>query len=307
MKSPSRATELPVDELRAAIRSVAGVVERRVEETKSLTEREVLAACEVLGQVLAENKDQLADSAHLSRELSHSPDGPATLASVATQLMGVLATLPKSFRHVQDRVEQLAQEARLAEADAAQMLVLVEAVKRISAKTNLLALNTRIEASRLGGNEKALAVLSAEMRALSDEVTRAAEAMQVLAGSLTESLPAVAGGASRMVSVCATQSEEVSASVAPFQTAYARARQSAETARIGSQDRLERIQTHYAAVIRQLQFQDRVQQQLQFAEDMARALAAALEEVVQLADGAGPESVLGRAVLDRCRDLLGRP
>lgn len=299
---PAAAATDPSEEVRARLNELQGVVVRALHDAKTLTEKEVLAAGETLARILVESQQSLADADLITREFAH---GQAdSLATVAGRLLEVLAETPKLLQNVASRVELLASTANKAQADTRKILALVSTVKRISASTKLLALNTRIEASRLGANEKALAVLSAEMRSLSDEVTSATEVMEQLAESLTESLPSVASGASELVTVCVAQAGGVTGTVAPFRDAYGRARQSVEQALAGSRQRLERIQEMYTTILQNLQFQDRAQQQMQWAEDAARSLAGAMMEIVTMAAAAGPDSALGTAILERCHTAL---
>jgi methyl-accepting chemotaxis protein len=292
------------EELRGRLHELNGMVARALDDAKSLTEREVLAAGATLATILGESQAQLAETDLLTREFGTGPGSPNSLATVAGRLLDVLAETPKLLDNVAKQVDLLSVTASKAQADTRRILDLVSTVKRISASTKLLALNTRIEASRLGANEKALAVLSAEMRSLSDEVTTATERMEELAESLTESLPSVATGAAKLVQVCATQAGGVTATVAPFRDAYGRARQSVEGALTSSRERLERIQDKYTTILQNLQFQDRAQQQMQYAEDAANTLANAMLEIVTMAEQAGPESALGNAILERCAAAL---
>jgi methyl-accepting chemotaxis protein len=287
------------EELRLLNAAVAGALQN----AKALTEAEVLAAGETLSTILGESQAQLEETDLLTREFGTGPGAANSLATVAGRLLEVLGETPKVLGDVARQVELLARTAEKAQQDTRKILGLVGTVKRISASTKLLALNTRIEASRLGANEKALAVLSAEMRSLSDEVTGATEVMEQLAESLTESLPSVASGAAELVQVCVSQAGGMTGSVAPFHTAYARARQSVESALASSRSRLERIQSKYTSILTNLQFQDRAQQQMQFAEDAASSLAAVMLEMVAMAESAGG-SELGAALIERCRAAL---
>lgn len=287
------------EELRLLNAAVAGALQN----AKALTEAEVLAAGETLSSILGESQAQLEETDLLTREFGTGPGATNSLATVAGRLLDVLGETPRVLGDVARQVELLARTAEKAQQDTRKILGLVGTVKRISASTKLLALNTRIEASRLGANEKALAVLSAEMRSLSDEVTGATEVMEELAGSLTESLPSVANGAAELVQVCVSQAGGMTGSVAPFHTAYARARQSVEAALASSRSRLERIQAKYTSILTNLQFQDRASQQMQFAEEAAGSLAAAMLEMVAMAESAGG-SELGAALLERCRAAL---
>jgi methyl-accepting chemotaxis protein len=287
--------------IRDKLEELNAAVAEALRNAKTLTETEVLAAGETLSSILGESQAQLEETDLLTREFGTTKDD--SLATVAGRLLEVLGETPRMLGDVARQVELLARTAEKAQEDTRKILALVGTVKRISASTKLLALNTRIEASRLGANEKALAVLSAEMRSLSDEVTGATELMEDLAGSLTESLPSVASGAAELVQVCVTQAGGVTGSVAPFHAAYARARQSVESVLTSSRARLERIQTKYTSILTNLQFQDRAQQQMQFAEDAASGLAAAMLEMVEMAERAG-DSDLGAALLERARTAL---
>jgi len=264
----------------------------------------VLAAGETLASILGESQAQLEETDLITREFGTGPGAPNSLATVAGRLLEVLGETPRLLANVGQQVDLLARTAERAQADTRKILDLVSTVKRISASTKLLALNTRIEASRLGANEKALAVLSAEMRSLSDEVVGATDVMEQLAESLTENLPSVAKGAAQLMQVCSAQAEGVNSSVAPFHAAYGRARQSVEGALSSSRQRLERIQAKYTSILQNLQFQDRAQQQMQYAEDAASALCTALLDVVALVEGGASGSDLGPAIIERCRTAL---
>jgi methyl-accepting chemotaxis protein len=292
------------DDVRAKLRELNGIVSRALGDAKALTESEVLAAGETLASILGESQAQLEETDVLTREFGTGADSPNSLATVAGRLLEVLGETPRLLANVGQQVDLLARTAEKAQADTRKILDLVSTVKRISASTKLLALNTRIEASRLGANEKALAVLSAEMRSLSDEVVGATDVMEQLAESLTESLPSVARGASQLMQVCSAQAEGVNSSVAPFHAAYGRARQSVEGALASSRQRLERIQAKYTSILQNLQFQDRAQQQMQYAETAAGSLAAAMLEVVDMIERAEPGADLGAAILERCRTAL---
>jgi methyl-accepting chemotaxis protein len=298
------AAQPPADEdVRVQLRELSAIVSRALGDAKALTVGEVLAAGETLASILGESQAQLEETDLITREFGTGPGAPNSLATVAGRLLEVLGDTPRLLANVGQQVDLLARTAEKAQADTRKILDLVSTVKRISASTKLLALNTRIEASRLGANEKALAVLSAEMRALSDEVVGATDVMEQLAESLTESLPGVAKGAAQLMQVCSAQAEGVTSSVAPFHAAYGRARQSVEGALSSSRQRLERIQAKYTSILQNLQFQDRAQQQMQYAEDAANALTEALLDVVGLVDTTAPAE-LGPAILERCRRAL---
>jgi methyl-accepting chemotaxis protein len=297
---PASATE---GDVRAQLEALNATVARSLQDAKTLTETEVLAAGETLASILGESQAQLDETDLLTREFAANGEANS-LATVAGRLLEVLGDTPKLLEGVASQVDLLAKTAQKAQTDTRKILGLVSTVKRISASTKLLALNTRIEASRLGANEKALAVLSAEMRSLSDEVTNATLLMEELAESLTDSLPSVANGATQLVEVCVTQAGGVTNTVKPFRAAYGRARQSVEGALTSSRARLERIQDKYTTILQNLQFQDRAQQQIQFAQDAATVLTTTMHEIVAMAEKAGPDSELAMAILERCRTVL---
>ena len=301
---PPASAAPPEEDVRDKLRALNAVVSRALGDAKALTVTEVLAAGETLASILGESQAQMEETDVLTREFGTGADAPNSLATVAGRLLEVLADTPRLLANVGQQVDLLARTAEKAQSDTRKILDLVSTVKRISASTKLLALNTRIEASRLGANEKALAVLSAEMRSLSDEVVGATDVMEELAESLTDSLPSVARGAAQLMQVCSAQAEGVNNSVAPFHAAYGRARKSVEGALASSRERLERIQLKYTSILQNLQFQDRAQQQMQYAEDAASALATAMMEVIDLVEGGKPGTDLGPAILERCRTAL---
>jgi methyl-accepting chemotaxis protein len=269
----------------------AGLMRDRINQTLeaaiALTETEVLSAGGTLAEILQESQDQLADLDRLTNEFSEQAGASPTLGALADQLINVLADTPRLFKRVADQVAGLATSADRAQGETREIMSRVIAIAAISTRAKLLAINTRIEASRLGNNEKTIAVVANEMRSLSDQVKQASDATEQLARSLGESLPSVAKAGNGLLELCLGQAAAIDSTVSPFRGAYQRARETVTTSLDKTRDRSQRIQLRYDAILRCLQFQDRASQQIRGAEKIAAPMLAALDEIKQAVDAQG--------------------
>jgi signal transduction histidine kinase len=286
-----------VEELTAAIGAT-------LRDAIALAEREILAAGQNMASMLADCQGQMTDLDLLSREFVEGSPSQDGLGPLAERLLDTLAETPRLFESVGLEAGRISQIAGEAHRDTREILELAAAIGKISNRSKLLALNTRIEASRKESNKEVLAVLAHEMRALSDEILGATAEMEQLGQTLTTSLPSVSSGAAAVALSCGAHTGSLTGTVAPFRTAYQRARQSVETALANTKTRAERIRQEYTAILQHLQFQDRVAQQLGTAQEKVDFLALTLREVIALAENDPHDPDLATAILQLCEKRM---
>jgi len=282
-----------VEELTAAIGAT-------LRSAISLAEREILAAGENVASILTDCQGQVADLDLLSREFVEGSPSQDGLGPLAERLLDTLSETPRLFESVGREAGRISQIAGEAHRDTRQILDLAATIGKISNRSKLLALNTRIEASREESNKEVLAVLAHEMRALSDEILGATAEMELLGQALTTSLPTVSSGAADVARSCIAHTGSLTGTVAPFRTAYESARESLGTALASTKTRAERIRQEYTAILQHLQFQDRVAQQLAAAQEKVEFMARTLREVIALAETDPQHPQLAAAILQLC-------
>jgi methyl-accepting chemotaxis protein len=158
-------------------REYSGAGSRQVDEARGASERLLGEAERMEGDVNA-----LAASAEGSRDAI--ARAATTLLNVGERVRETAATVG-ALAQTSDRVGDFA-----------------EAIARIAAQTNLLALNAAIEAARAGEHGKGFAVVA-------DEVRKLAEESQEAASAVTETIIAVRGQIRSVVDSMAAREQEV--------------------------------------------------------------------------------------------------
>lgn len=125
----------------------------------------------------------------IQEQMSHIGDRTTSVAAVAEQATKQAEEGNETIRHAVGQMERIAsvvessvQDARLLHEKSAHIGQMVEAISAISYRTNILALNANIEASRAGEQGKGFAVVAEEVRKLAlqsnrttDEITERIE------------------------------------------------------------------------------------------------------------------------------------
>lgn len=165
-------------------------VVERVREVNGTTETEVNNAARHVATIVDRARSYVVDSQHVLGSLDGtSHDGVGGLLSI-------MSTLVRN--HVKDMSARAAvqdERARRAALLAKNIVDLASAIDRLASEARLLAVNARIESSRLGAQSAGFEVLATEMQRLSDEVASTNEQVEDLAARLGHDLPAIAAHA----------------------------------------------------------------------------------------------------------------
>ena len=159
-------------------------VSERVAEVNGLTEREVLGAAQMVNAIVGHATTSMA---HL-KTVAAAFEGRGRHDGVA-RAVGAQTEMVRAF------VDELVDLARV-QADAtveaqrslSELSRATRAIDGLASEAKILALNSRIEAGRAGGQNRAFSVVSDEMRRLSTAVAATNTKVRELSGSVTDAL-----------------------------------------------------------------------------------------------------------------------
>lgn len=159
-------------------------VSDRVRAARELSEKGVMAAGAAIQAIVEHSKAAMADSAETMKGLRQND---SSLASQVAELRSYLIEQDKTVERALGRTSDIAKAGA--------------AIKAMAAASRLLALNARVEAARLEGeNRVAFGVIADEMRELSNGVEAANRSIAALARELLEVLPQIRDQAQQMQS-----------------------------------------------------------------------------------------------------------
>jgi methyl-accepting chemotaxis protein len=189
------------DELGAAVMAELGRVKKnvagRVEDLKSLSERETLACGNVLSGIVDNVRELIAETDRTVAEVQARSDAAtARFVEQMQQDAGTQAAAVEDVLQLAGNVEQA-----------------IAAINGLTQYSNLLAINARIEAARLGEQGKGFAVIAQHMRDLSGTIRESADKVSAAIGAVRQGLPPVGARASAMHERTRSFVEEVAAQV----------------------------------------------------------------------------------------------
>lgn len=226
----------------------------------AITEHAVSEIGRHLQQILRQAEDQRAELDQLSEQILG--NSPETLGRAVRDLVGCLSDARHGFESVEAEVKQVSDIATGLESESTHILGLTDRIRAIARAARLLALNARIEATRLG-DANAAQVLATEMKGLSEEVAGTSHRIQTIADGLRRNLPTMASTSQELARRCgeqaATLRERESQLGASFESAQTLVRSMLQD----SVRRGQEMKDSNMAIIGELGFQDVVRQRLQ--------------------------------------------
>jgi methyl-accepting chemotaxis protein len=179
---PALTVESPAPRVREELDRGRGRVAARVEALRTLTEREILACGSVLSGIVDTARAIISD----------------TEDAAAAAIKRSDETTARFIGEMRQDIE--AQEAAVTEvlALAATMEEAISAINSLSQYSDLLSINARIEAARIGEAGAGFAVIAEQTRQLSGTIRGAAERVGAAIGAVRQGLPPVRERASAM-------------------------------------------------------------------------------------------------------------
>ncbi|HXS54367.1 MAG TPA: methyl-accepting chemotaxis protein [Usitatibacter sp.] len=271
----ARAVPAPVAERAAAAPRVRDEMDRgrarvqsRVDALQALTEREILACGRVLSSIVETARSIIAETDQaLASALARSDE-------TTTRFIGEMQ------RDIDAQEAAVAQVLSLADA----MQEAIGAINSLSEYSDLLSINARIEAARIGEAGAGFAVIAEQTRQLSGTIRGAADRVGTAIGAVRQGLPPVRERATAMQQRAREFIDVVAIEMKNGAHEAAAAK--------GGAHRLEAVMRLSNEALSHLQFQDPVVQELDaisrdfavLAERVARVLAG--ETIAESAAGA---------------------
>lgn len=260
--TPPRSGENAVD-VGLALRST--LIER-IGEVVSMTEREVMLAGESVNSIVKVASGQVDALKAVIRQSTDETGGSSMGRAISLQLGNATGFA----NEMATRIDEQRQIAGAAAESAAGITEAASSVQGLTRRANILALNARIEATRLAGNAQGFSVIATDMKNLSQAIADLNRTIQGLARTVQSLIPKLVAGVESMSLRSHDFSEKLRTGMSDLEEAAMQQRNEVNLALETSDQAMSRIIRDSHAALSHLQFQDAVAQGLMRLDIRAR-------------------------------------
>ncbi|MCA9518511.1 MAG: methyl-accepting chemotaxis protein [Myxococcales bacterium] len=252
-------------------------VETRIDDATTRSEQGVLEAGSAVEAILAEARAHVNETQATLNDLTAAGSSDSVFEAVNDQARCVSQYVQKLQTATRDQAA--AASAAIAQVD--EMHALAHAMEQVASETRIVAINARIEASRLGPQGKPMIIIAEEMSRLNQHVQSMNKAVEALTNELCVVLPRIEAlglGMRAQAEEFETTLTEGLGDVARGADAF---RRGVENVLAAGDRRLSSILEKAYAALSHLQFQDPVRQDLALFEGEVRAVTDNIRESVR--------------------------
>ena len=250
----------------------------RVSEVVAMTEREVMSAAESVNKIVGVASGQVAA---LKEIIRHSAD-EAGHSPIARAISKQLVSATSFANEMAASIEEQRNIAKVAAESAASISNAAASVQGLTRRANILALNARIEATRLAGNAQGFSVIATDMKNMSQAIADLNNTISALARTVEGLIPKMMSGVESMSSRSHEFSQELGAGMSELEHLSKAQRKEVNLALDASDDAMSRIIRASHEALSHLQFQDAVAQGLLRLDTRAREALVELCKVAHL-------------------------
>jgi len=180
-----------------------------------------------------------------------------------------------------------ATSARAAAQNAQKIVDVAQRVGQLGNTARMVALNARVESSRLGAAGAPFAVLAVEIRGITDTILGLSEEIEQLGAHLKQVIPRLADGATALVGSHREVGEDLKLRMREAASTQRAALDEVEATAQAGYERADRIVAKLHKVLQHLQFQDRIAQDVHaVVKQDAASLALVEDELRRVEEGA---------------------
>ncbi|KAF0225885.1 MAG: Chemotaxis sensory [Rhodospirillaceae bacterium] len=201
----------------------------------------------------------------------HAQAGGTDFSAVINHLGGTLGEFVREVLHLSKQAVCMVRAIDVILEDLSRLQHSVEGIDRITAKTNLLALNARIEAERAGEAGRSFGVVAGEVRDLSRATSDLAAGIKQEIHAISEALKNGHATLAEVASMDMTQQIDAKEEVEQTLVLLKERDQRLTAAAHASMENAKAIEQAVSAIVTHMQFEDRTHQRI---DRVAQALDA---------------------------------
>lgn len=188
--------------------------------------------------------------------------GGTEFSAVIGHLGGTLGEFVREVLHMSKQAVSMVRSIDVVLEDLSRLRHSVEGIDRITAKTNLLALNARIEAERAGEAGRSFGVVAGEVRDLSRATSELASGIKQEIHAISEALKNGHATLAEVASMDMTRQIEAKDEVEQTLLMLKERDQRLTAAAQASMENAEAIEQAVSAIVTDMQFEDRTHQRI---------------------------------------------
>ncbi len=261
--------KLPLKVVDTAFRESLDQAYQIGENIKDSSEAGVLQASESVARIYTDLGNHVRDIESL-RTRMNDERLDNSLASVVSQQRSFLESVPHVLQDIEGRTQALSKTALEAQTHTADILGLVGDISKITKSSKLLAVNALVEAARAGSRGKGFAVVAMTMQKVAEQVATFSDSIAQIGESMASILPQMATVSDEISRTCAEQASHMTSKASSLDEVYDATRSDLLELMVGLKTGGDHVRVNANQILMELQFQDRIRQELERMQSRTR-------------------------------------